>query len=171
MFKCAPHPQSYKWEGNLKVTKVRELLSPSPVTYLIMKCSPNCSNFIKMHHSAQDLSTQHMLARNLSHLRQMFVRRFCIWIKVTDYSWTGHSGQNKQNSFFDSTWDLISCKSKQNMLFVSLQRPVLPADTSDHWQNRVQWQRHTNLPISRAPSTGQHPLSGHSTGKKRDDPE
>lgn len=57
MVKCALHPQSYKWEGNPKVTKVRELLSPSPVTYVIMKCSPNCSYLIK--NASQCLRLKH----------------------------------------------------------------------------------------------------------------
>ena len=54
------------------------------------KLHRNCY-LIKMHYSSQDFSIQHTLSRNLSHLRQMFVRRFFIRIKVTSYSWTGHS--------------------------------------------------------------------------------
>lgn len=113
---------------------------------MIIRCSPNFPYFIKMHHSAQDLSTQHILARNVSHFRKMSVRRFFIWIKVTA------AGQvtlcHMANCFFDSTWDLISCDWKQNMLFVSLQRGSLPAHASHHRENRVQWQRHTNCPES-----------------------
>lgn len=133
------------------------------------KLHPNGSYLIKMHYSSQDLSIQHTFSRNLSRLRQMFVRRFFIWIKVTSYSWTGHSvPHSKLFLWLHTRFNILWIKAQH--AFCLLTKSFITS--TRQWllvEQTVTSARQTNLFVLGAPGSGQHLLSSHSIGKKRDD--
>lgn len=128
----------------------------------------NSSYLIKMHYSSQDLGIQHTFSRNLSHLRQMFVRRFFIWIKVSSYSRTGHSvPHSKLFLWLHTRFNILWIKAQH--AFCLLTKSFI---TSTHQrllvEQTITTARQTNLCVLTVPGSGQHLLNRHSTGKKSD---